>query len=50
MILNSFGLRNLPETQEFPFNLDLVKNLESISLKKPVTFLLERMVLGSRLF
>lgn len=38
MILQSFGLRNLPETEEFPFNLELVKNLPYISLKKPVTF------------
>ena len=38
MILNSVGLRNLPETEEFPFNLDLVKNLSTIILKQPITF------------
>lgn len=38
MILQSFGLRNLPENGEFPFNLELVKQLPNIALKKPVTF------------
>ncbi len=39
MILQGFGLRNEPEGNEFPFNLDLVRNLPSISLTSPITFL-----------
>ncbi len=39
MILNGFGLRNLPETGEFPFNLELVKNLPFLSFNSSVTFL-----------
>lgn len=38
MLLQSFGLRNLPETNEFPFNLELVRNLETVKLSKPITF------------
>jgi predicted ATPase len=38
MILSSFGLRNIPDEKVFPFSLPLIENLESISLKKPVTF------------
>ncbi len=38
MLLQSFGLRNLPETDEFPFNLPLVRNLETVKLEKNITF------------
>lgn len=38
MILNSFGLRNIPEEKPFPFSLELIQNLETIKLTKPVTF------------
>lgn len=38
MILNSFGLRNIPDEKVFPFSLPLIENLESVSLKKPITF------------
>lgn len=39
MIIQSVGLRNLPETEAFPFNLDLIKNLETIKFSSNVTFL-----------
>ncbi len=39
MILNGFGLRNIPDEKVFPFTLELVENLRDISLKQPVTFL-----------
>jgi predicted ATPase len=39
MILQALSLRNLPETQEFPFNLELIKNLEEIKFTKNITFL-----------
>lgn len=38
MILNSFGLRNIPDEKVFPFTLPIVENLESVSLKHPITF------------
>jgi len=39
MILNGFGLRNIPDEKVFPFTLELVENLPAISLTRPVTFL-----------
>lgn len=38
MILSSFYLRNLPESSDFPFNLDLVKNLEEIKFSSNIAF------------
>jgi predicted ATPase len=38
MILQSVGLRNLPENEEFPFNLELVKNLKTIKFSSNITF------------
>lgn len=38
MILNGFGLRNIPDEPVFPFTLDLVRNLPAVSLTRPVTF------------
>jgi predicted ATPase len=38
MILQSFGLRNIPENPTFPFTLDLIKNLETVEFKKNITF------------
>ena len=38
MILNSFGLRNSPDEKIFPFTLDLIANLETVRLTRPVTF------------
>lgn len=38
MLLDSFGLRNLPESSIFPFTLPIVQNLEQIKLQKPITF------------
>jgi predicted ATPase len=37
MLLESFGLRNLPESEVYPFNLPLIRNLDSVKLKKPIT-------------
>jgi len=39
MTIESFGLRNLPDSEAFPFNLPLVKNLETVKLKSNITFL-----------
>jgi predicted ATPase len=38
MIISSFYIRNYPENLEFPFNLDLLKNLGTVNLKSNVTF------------
>ncbi len=38
MLLESFGLRNLPDSSTFPFSLPLVQNLEQIKFQKRVTF------------
>lgn len=38
MLLKKFYLRNIPETQDFPFNLDIIKNFEEISFISNVTF------------
>lgn len=38
MILNGFGLRNIPGEKVFPFTLELVENLPDVSLTQPVTF------------
>ena len=38
MIINSVGLRNLPESEDFPFTLDLIKNFERIDFTNNVTF------------
>jgi predicted ATPase len=38
MVLQSFGLHNLPETDVFPFSLELIKNLENVKFNKNVTF------------
>ncbi len=38
MILSSFYLRNLPESSDFPFNLDLIKNLEEIKFSSNIAF------------
>ena len=37
MILNGFGLRNIPDEKIFPFTLELVENLPAIALTHPVT-------------
>ncbi|UBM57461.1 AAA family ATPase [Marinilongibacter aquaticus] len=37
-ILNSFSIRNYPETEAFPFNLPLIKNFESLAFSSNVTF------------
>ena len=39
MTIESFGLRNLPDSEAFPFNLPLIKNLETVKLKNNITFL-----------
>lgn len=39
MTIESFGLRNLPDSEAFPFNLPLIKNLENVKLKGNITFL-----------
>ena len=38
MIINSVSLRNLPETEEFPFTLPLIKNFEPIIFNNNITF------------
>jgi predicted ATPase len=38
MILDGIGLRNLPDSEDFPFNLPLIKNLENIHFSKPISF------------
>jgi predicted ATPase len=38
MLLESFGLRNLPPRDDYPFNLHLVKNLEQVKFTKNITF------------
>ncbi|MCR9062988.1 MAG: AAA family ATPase [Cytophagales bacterium] len=37
-LLSSVSLRNLPETEEFPFTLPLIKELEPIIFNKNITF------------
>lgn len=38
MIINTCGLRNIPEERTFPFTLDLIQNLEKIEFISNVTF------------
>ena len=38
MLLESFGLRNLPPTDDYPFGLPLIQNLEQVKLRKRLTF------------
>ena len=38
VFLRSLYLRSLPEGDQFPFNLPLIKNLDEVSFSSPVTF------------
>jgi predicted ATPase len=38
MLIKSIGLRNVPEGNTFPFNLELIQNLETIQFDSNITF------------
>lgn len=39
VIINSIGLRNIPDEKTFPFSLELIQNLETIRFNSNITFL-----------